>query len=134
MMNEMAHLRNNHTEGASLGVAAKRGAALSTQHLGCRTWHFPLSTRHFRGGFTLVELIVSMGVLVGLMTMVGMIFSIATNAASTGTANMSVHRLLRMTREVIESDLENFDPAGGALAIYGWEQLAYALPGAVSRA
>ena len=126
MMSEMDDLRNNHKEGASLGVAAKRGAALSTQRLGYRTWHFPLSTGHFRGGFTLVELIVSMGVLVGLMTMVGMIFSIATNAASTGTANMSVHRLLRMTREVIESDLENFDPAGGALAIYGWEQLAYA--------
>ena len=81
---------------------------------------------HSVRGFTLVELIVSMGVLVGLMTMVGMIFSIATEAASTGTANMSVRRFLRMTRKVIESDLQAFDPAGGALAIYGWEQLAYA--------
>ncbi|UCG34250.1 MAG: type II secretion system protein, partial [Phycisphaerales bacterium] len=77
-------------------------------------------------GFTLVELIVSMGVLVGLMTMVGMIFTMATNAASAGTANMSVYRMLRAVREVIEADLRHFDPGSGAMAIYGWEQLAFA--------
>ena len=77
-------------------------------------------------GFTLVELIVAMGVLVGLMTMVGMIFTMATNAASVGTANMGVHRMLRAVRDVIESDLRHFDPGSGAMALYGWEQLAFA--------
>ena len=125
MMSEMDDLRNNHMEGAALGVVAKRRAALSLRSVALG-WRGPLAnargsfpnpqppipnpqspisnpqppapTPHRARGFTLVELIVSMGVLVGLMTMVGMIFSIATNAASTGTANMSVHRLLRMTR------------------------------------
>lgn len=79
-----------------------------------------------RAGFTLVELIVAMGLLVGLMTMVGAIFKIAGDTASQGTATMSVYRYLRSVRQVIQQDLENFDPTNGALAIYGWEQLAYA--------
>ena len=79
-----------------------------------------------RSGFTLVELIVSIAVLIGLMAMVGVIFATATTAATTGTATMSVQRRLRMARKIILHDLANFDPAEGALAVYGWEQLAYA--------
>lgn len=87
------------------------------------------STEYRVRGFTIVELIVAMGLLVGLMTMVGMIFSVATQTASQGQASMNVYGLLRTARQVITEDLAAFDPQDGALALYGWEQLAYATAG-----
>ncbi len=79
-----------------------------------------------RAAFTLIELVVAIGVLVGVMGMVAIIFATATEAASKGTAAMNVQRQLRMARAVIQRDLAAFDPDEGALAIFGWEQLAWA--------
>ncbi len=73
-----------------------------------------------RPGFTLAELMVSVGVLVMLLMMVSMIFSTATRASSKATANNEICGKLRTLERQLRTDLQGI-PKGAFLGI--WYQL-----------
>lgn len=93
-----------------------------------RTADAPAAHRNRRRAFTLIELVVAIGLLVGVLAMVGTIFGLAGQTASLGTATVDVYREIRMAAEILERDLQGFDPAEGALAIAGGVTWAYATP------
>jgi prepilin-type N-terminal cleavage/methylation domain-containing protein len=79
-------------------------------------------------GFTLTELIVSVGILVVLLTIIGGVFSLAGRATTQATALMSVHRQLRFLRETLRQDLAGVDPSRSCMAIASKLQRTYETP------
>lgn len=73
--------------------------------------------RGIRPGFTLMELMVAVGILLGVMVMIGMVFSTATKAGGQATAASTVYRYLAQVTDVIRRDLAKTDPASGVLGI-----------------
>ncbi len=78
----------------------------------------------FRPAFTLVELMVSLAILVGMMTMVAMIFHTAGKASGEAQASAALYRQLSQITEIIRRDLESVDPLSHMLGIAGVEFLA----------
>lgn len=87
-----------------------------------------IAGRRRPGGFTLTELIVSIGILVVLLTIIGGVFSLSGRATTQATALMTVHRQLRLLRETLRQDLSGVDPARSCLAIAAKLQQTYETP------
>lgn len=79
------------------------------------------SARFRSRGFTLMELMVSVAILLALLTMVGVIFSTASKAGGQASALTTVHRQLAVAAEAIRRDLANMDPANDVLGIAGMQ-------------
>lgn len=62
-------------------------------------------SRRFAPGFTLVELMVSVGILLIMLTMVGTIFSMASKASGQATAHNEIMGNFRALKSQLESDL-----------------------------
>jgi type II secretory pathway pseudopilin PulG len=71
-----------------------------------------------------MELMVSVAILLGVLALIGTIFSTASKAGGNATAVTHVYRQLRQAAEMIRRDLENMDPASDALGIAGVAQQA----------
>lgn len=67
-----------------------------------------------RSGFTLTELLVSLVILVGMMTLVATIFSTAGRSSGTAQAQSRLHRLLLQAADTIRNDLANTLPGTDA--------------------
>ena len=78
-----------------------------------------------RGGFTVIELLVSVAVLVGIMTMVAMIFATASKASGQAAASSTLYRYLRQATDALRADLAAVDPSTSVLFIGGTEIQAY---------
>jgi len=89
------------------------------------TWSNP--TNRVRA-FTLVELMVSVGILAGLMAMISMIFATATKSAGLAQTTTVVYRQLRQITEGLRRDLKAVDPSECVIGIAGVEVLAYRTP------
>lgn len=86
--------------------------------------------RH-RRGFTLVELLVAIGIMAGMMTMVAMIFNTASKASGNAQVSASIFRTLRQVGDTLRRDLEAMEPGEQSrviLGIAGVDVLAYASP------
>lgn len=70
-----------------------------------------------RSAFTLIEAIVSIGILLILMTLIGAVFSLTGRASTQSNAVLSVHSKLRAFREALKHDLDGVNPEESALAI-----------------
>lgn len=64
-----------------------------------------------------MELLVTVGILLGVLVMTGLLFSTATRAGRRATASSVVHQQLNALAEAIRDDLENTDPQRGVLGI-----------------
>lgn len=98
-------IERGHPVGFAGGSAARRSAGRRS----CR-----------RGGFTLAELMVSVGVLALMLVMVGMIFSTATEASGKATATQDIFANIRVLERQLRKDLKGVkDDATMAI----WHQL-----------
>ncbi len=70
-----------------------------------------------RGGFSLIELVVAIGILVLMMALAGQVFTIAID--STGQANslIEVNQSIRLLEATLREDLRNIDPASSMMVI-----------------
>lgn len=79
----------------------------------------PRAPRPASRGFTLMELMVSVAILLALLAMVGTIFSTASKAGGQAQALSTVYRQLANAAESIRRDLANMDPTKDTLGIAG---------------
>jgi prepilin-type N-terminal cleavage/methylation domain-containing protein len=82
------------------------------------------TSRSRRAGFTLMELMVSVAILLAILSMVGVIFSTASRAGGNATAMAMLHRQLAQVSTMIEQDLARTDTSS-ILGIAGKEILAF---------
>ena len=78
-----------------------------------------------RAGFTLVELIVSVGVLALMMTMAGAVFHLTLKATGEAKAVTSVTHRLRAFEETLRADLRGVQPESSILVIVPAKMNAY---------
>jgi prepilin-type N-terminal cleavage/methylation domain-containing protein len=96
--------------------AGLRSPALITHHSSLITC---------RQAFTLTELLVSLAILVGMMTLVATIFSTAGRASGQAQAATKLHRQSQQVSDAIRRDLDNTHPgSNGVLAIAGVDVVA----------
>lgn len=81
-----------------------------------------------RSGFTLVEMLVSLAVLVVAMAVVSTVFSVSTRTATTSAALGETQAALRALEEQIIDDLRGIDPSQSVLVIAGRVQAAALTP------
>ena len=74
-----------------------------------------------RAAFTLIELMVAMGILAGMMTMIGMVFSSASKASGQAQATAALYRQLRQATSALRHDLNKIQPLTSTLGIAGVE-------------
>lgn len=82
---------------------------------------FILHHSSFRSAFTLTELLVSLAILVGMMTMIATIFSTAGKASGTAQASSKLYRQIQQVSDTIRRDLAALDPVTGLMVISGVE-------------
>ncbi len=85
---------------------------------------------HFRcrPAFTLVELLVSLGVLGVALTVVGVVFTVTTRTASQASAVSEVERWLRQFEHQLREDLRGIDTTRSMLVLVGRTQAAARTP------
>jgi len=81
-----------------------------------------------RSAFTLTELLVSIGILMGMMAMMAMVFTTATRASGQAQVSTALYRQLRQVAASIEDELAAMEPGDSILAVAGVDQLAYRTP------
>lgn len=91
------------------------------------------ATRHcapraHRGGFTLVEMLVSLAVLTVALAVVTTAFSLTTRTATQAAALSEIEARLREFSRELKADLEGVDPAQSVLVLVGRTQAAAATP------
>lgn len=84
--------------------------------------------RWMHRGFTLIELMVSVAILLAIMTMIGIVFNMAGKASGTAKEMSAANRGLKATLDQLRSDLEGVDPATCMMAIVGKETAAFETP------
>ncbi len=72
-----------------------------------------------RGGFTLAELVVAVGILALMMALAGEMFSIAVHSTGQATALTNVSQRLRMVEQTLREDLAHVSRESSILAIWG---------------
>lgn len=77
-----------------------------------------------RRGFTMVEMLVALAVLIVAMAVVTSVFTVSTRTAATSAAIAEVQSSVRSLAEQIEADLRGIDPARSVLVIAGRKQAA----------
>jgi len=77
-----------------------------------------------RGGFTLVEMLVSLAVLSLALAAVGVVFSLTTKTVTRTAAYTETHNWVRQFMDQIEKDLELCDPSSSILVMAGRTQAA----------
>ena len=75
-------------------------------------------------GFTLIEMLVSLAVLVLALSIVSVVFTTTTRTASQSAAYSEMHNYVRQFMEQIEEDLRYVDPSSSVLVIVGRKQPA----------
>jgi len=75
-------------------------------------------------GFTLIEMLVSLAVLGLALTIVGVVFSVATNTTRQAAAYSEVQNWLRQFTVQLEEDLKYCEPASSVLVLVGRTQAA----------
>jgi len=84
-----------------------------------------------RGGFTLAELVVAVGILALMMALAGEMFSIAVRSTGQATALTNVSQRLRMVEQTLREDLAHVSRDSSLLVIMGnptrnyWTQAGY---------
>lgn len=72
-----------------------------------------------RSGFTLLELMVSVAILLAVLALIGTIFSTVSKAGGNATSMSTMHRHLGQVADVLQEDLARTEPSTGMLAIAG---------------
>jgi prepilin-type N-terminal cleavage/methylation domain-containing protein len=85
-----------------------------------------------RRGFTIVELLVAIGILVALLTASGVIFSMAVDAQRAASATSEITEKLQAMRDQLDYDFSHLDKTG-PLAIWFEVNPVYEASGAVDR-
>jgi hypothetical protein len=86
----------------------------------------PLGPRpSLRSAFTLIELTVAVAILLGVLTMVGMIFHTVGEASGKAQSSSVQYRQFMSAADMIHDDLAGIDPASGVIAIAGVEVDAF---------
>ncbi len=75
------------------------------------------ATRRPRPAFTLIELVVSMGVLVLMMTMAGTVYKLTLDSTGEATALTEINRSFRLLEQTLREDLANVNPARSIMVI-----------------
>ncbi|MCK4658679.1 MAG: type II secretion system protein [Phycisphaerae bacterium] len=78
-----------------------------------------------RAGFTLAELIVSVGVLALMMSMAGAVFHLTLKSTGEAKAVTTIAQRLRLFEETLRADLRGVSPENGIVAIVPMEMNAY---------
>jgi prepilin-type N-terminal cleavage/methylation domain-containing protein len=78
-----------------------------------------------RGGFTLTELVVSIGILALMMAMVGTVFKVTTDSTSDAKAVMEISQALRMLEDTLRLDLASVIPSRSMMVIQANPVTAY---------
>lgn len=81
-----------------------------------------------RAGFTLVEMLVALAVLVVALAIVAQVFGITTKTAAQASALAEAHEAARAFLDELQADLEGVDPAESVLVIHGRTQVAALTP------
>ncbi len=72
-----------------------------------------------RSGFTLAELLVSIGILLVMLGLVGQVMNITVQATGQATALTEVNRSLRILEQTLRDDLQSVNNGSGVLVIQG---------------
>src|SRR5688500_5578454 len=89
-------------------------------------FHFSPRPRPCRPGFTLVELMISVAIVLVLMLGINYVFSTSAKTISTGMAVTGVTREIRGARKVLENDFRNAVAAEEMPAIIIHNEIVYA--------
>ena len=82
-------------------------------------------TGALRGGFSLAELVISIGVLILMMGLAGQVFSITIKSTGQATALTEVTQQIRVLEETLREDLRNVHPGQSVMLIQGNPVNAY---------
>jgi prepilin-type N-terminal cleavage/methylation domain-containing protein len=94
-----------------------------------RTAVQPVARRHQpRHGFTLVEMLVSLAVLTVALTIIGVVFSVATKTTRQAAAYSEANNWVRQFMQQIEEDLRQCEPSQSVLVLVGRTQAAALTP------
>ena len=77
-----------------------------------------------RSGFTLIEMLVALAIIVIAMSLVTKVFDISAKTARTAVALSETQQGLRTLTLELTRDLEGIDPANSILVLSGWTQAA----------
>lgn len=113
-------------------IRTSRRHTKPSQPSGHAQGHRPSQTRRLsrlrrvtRAGFSLVELVVAIGILVIMIALAGQVFSISVKSTGEATALIDVNQSLRQLEETLREDLAGIDPARSMMVIWSQPINAY---------
>jgi prepilin-type N-terminal cleavage/methylation domain-containing protein len=81
-----------------------------------------------RSGFSLIELVVAIGILVIMMSLAGQVFTLSVKSTGQATALVNLNQSLRLLEDSLREDLAGIDPRGSMLVIWSQPVNAYWTP------
>ncbi len=90
-----------------------------------RQSRFKCRSRSARAGFTLAELVVSIGILLLMLSLAGQVYTVTVKSTSQATALTAVNQSLRQFERILREDLRNVQPGSSMILIQGNPVSAY---------